>query len=218
MTSRWPHGFDWRRWVGWKWPGTSASASPLQSPTTSIALVGPGIEVSERPRPVETATTSMLSEMEAAACAVFADHGLPDRPGEYALSPRSTTWRYLSESLTAEERWALVLAQKEGSGWRFGTLAVLGDQPDSPAAVRRAAQVLKSCAQLRASLAQGGSADLDETLQAAIGLGAVWRQLDAGPELLAARHEPLKLTMPTKPRAKRTTRKASETPSPKAKS
>jgi hypothetical protein len=52
-----------------------------------------------------------------------------------------------------------------------------------------------------------GGPGLGEDLEAAIGLGVVWRQLAA--PVKAAPVEPLKLSLPTKPRAKpRAARKA----------
>lgn len=145
----------------------------------------------------------LLSQVEASACAVYAHHGLPDRRGHYARSPKSETWRFLSDELTAEERWSLVTAQRPGSGWRFGTLEDLGNQPDNPPDVRRAAKMLRNCRKLRARLAEGGSPSLGEELEAAIRLGSEWRQLDAASHAHTPHSEPLRLSIPKKTRAPR---------------
>ncbi len=143
----------------WRWPGARRpvpTASPEESSPPEVY-------------PSELSLFSLLSEMEAAACAVYARHGLPVEPGHYALSARTGDWRYLADTLTAEERWALVLAQKPGSGWRFGALPDLGDQGDSPPEVQRAARILKSCDQIRARVRSGASA---ADFEMAIRLGA----------------------------------------------
>ncbi|CAN5226404.1 hypothetical protein BH09PSE1_BH09PSE1_15980 [soil metagenome] len=184
---------------GWKWPGWK---SRRRQDRAEIALIEDPWAAAPRTEREETSVSLMLSDIEAAACAVYARHGLPDRPGHYARSPKSRAWRFLSETLTAEERFALVLAQKDGSKWRFGSLENLGDQADSPPDLRRAAEVLRSCHRLRARLAETGSPSLGEDLEAAIGLGAAWRQLDAGHAPTLPRMEPLKLTMPSKPAPK----------------
>lgn len=145
--------------IRWRWPG---ARRPV--PTASPEEPPPSPEVD----PSEISLLALLSEMEAAACAVYARHGLPVQPGQYALSAKTGDWRYLAEALTAEERWALVLAQKPGSGWRFGTLPSLADLEDSPPEVQRAARVLKACDQIRARVRGGASA---ADLEMAIRLG-----------------------------------------------
>lgn len=120
----------------------------------------------------------MLAGIEAAACEVYARHDLPSLPGHYARSPKAKGWRFLSETLTAEERWALVLAQKDGSLWRFGSLEDMGDHPDSPLEVRHAAEAMRACHSLRARLNEDDKSDLEEILETAIRLGAAWRQME----------------------------------------
>jgi len=125
------------------------------------------------------ALSALLSEIEAAACAVYGRHGLPVQPGHYARSNRTGEWRYLSENLTAGERWELVLAQKPGSGWRFGSLPDIGDRADASEEVREASLILRSCHQLRTSSAAGAASASD--LEAAIRLGAAWGRAEAAP-------------------------------------
>jgi hypothetical protein len=189
---------------GWKWPGWARRGS---SPPREIAVIDDPWPTG--PLDIERAETPiglLLSEIEAAACEVYARHDLPSLPGHYARSPKANAWRFLSETLTAEERWGLVLAQKDGSKWRFGSLEDLGDHPDNPPEVRRAAEALRACHQLRARLREGGGSDQGETLETAIRLGVIWRQMDVA-GLPAPRNEPLRLTLPAKTRAKAAPRK-----------
>lgn len=197
MTWRWPHI------SGWKWPTRALQGRRLRTETRPV---DPWSAAPSAPERVETPVALLLSEIEASASAVYARHGLPEKRGHYARSPRAATWRFLSEDLTAEERWSLVTAQRPGSGWRFGSLEDLGDQPDSPPEVRRAARMLRACRSLRIRLAEGGSPSLGEELEAAIHLGSEWRQLDAAALPLMPGSEPLKLTLPSRPRPKRKSR------------
>jgi hypothetical protein len=127
-----------------------------------------------------TPISALLAEIEAGALATYAAHGLPDQKGHYARSAKSPQWRFVSETLTAEERWALVTAQKPGSTWRFGALEDLGDQADSPPDLQRAGRILRACRQLRTRLAEGGLG-LGEDLEAALRLGVEWQALQAEP-------------------------------------
>ena len=135
----------------------------------------------------------LLDEIETAARAVYVAHGLPDQPGHYARSQKSPQWRFVSDALTAEERWALVMAQKPGSHWRFGALEDLGDQTDSPPDLQRAGRMLRTCRQLRLRLAEGPH-DLGEAFEAAVRLGMDWTSLatdpPAAPALALPRTDP----------------------------
>lgn len=173
--------------IRWRWPGARRPV-PTASPEEPSS---PDVD------PSEISLSGLLSEMEAAARAVYARHGLPVEPGHYALSAKTGDWRYLADALTAEERWALVLAQKPGTGWRFGTLPSLADQEDSPPEVQLAARVLKACDQIRACVRGGASA---ADLEMAIRLGA------DGLELEREQAAP-----PPKPRRKKTVQSRSRT-------
>ena len=145
--------------IRWRWPGARRpvpTAPPEASPPPEVD-------------PSEISLLALLAEMEAAARAVYARHGLPVEPGQYARSAKTGDWRYLADALTAEERWALVLAQKPGSGWRFGALPDRGAQDSSPAEVQRAARILRSCDHIRVRVRRGASA---ADLEMAIRLGA----------------------------------------------
>lgn len=191
--------------MAWRWPFRlrfRIQREPLGSITDPWASAPSASERQDSPISV------LLSQIEAAACAVYARNDLPDRRGHYARSSTTGAWRFVSEALSAEERWALFNAQRPGSGWRFGTLEDLGDKPDNPAEVRQAAQALRNCHALRTRLAEGGSPSLGDELEAAIRLGSAWRQL-AETRPAPAREEPLRLSVPKpqraprKPRAKR---------------
>jgi hypothetical protein len=188
-------GWRWPRIPGWRQSHRPADAQEPADPWPSAT------DAIER---VETPINLLLSEIEAVACAVYARHGLPNQPGEYARSPKTRQWRFLSDDLNVEERWALVLAQRQGSGWRFGSLADLGDDEDSPPDLRQAAQILRSCRQLRAGLAARGQSDPGEDMQLAIELGAAWSRLKTLPTAKSkTARRPAGLTKPEKPPAKR---------------
>ena len=158
----------------WTWPGVRnrASVTRLDDPPSP-----PDFDPIDAD-PSHASLTSLLDEIEASACAVYRRHDLPTAPGQYARSAKTGQWRYLSDSLTAEERWALVLAQKPGSGWRFASLPDLGDQTDGPADLRLASRVLRACHHLRARMKQDTPSD--EALEMSIRLGADWLQLQSG--------------------------------------
>lgn len=142
------------------------------------AVVPPSDTVgADEPRPDVSGLTALLSDIEVAACVVYGRHGLPVQPGHYARSARSGEWRYLSEDLTAEERWEVILAQKPGSGWRFGSLPDLAAQADGPPDVQLASRALRSCHALRVALQSGAVSAVD--LETAIRLGETWRELGA---------------------------------------
>lgn len=163
MTSNWSRIFDRLRRPG-------EAQGPVE------AIPDPWSNAPSDPERETTPIHALLDEIEAAGRAVYAAHGLPDQPGHYARSARSPHWRFVSETLTAEERWALVTAQKPGSGWRFGALEDLGDQPDSPPDLKRAAGLLRACRQLRGRLAEAAYG-LGEDLEAALRLGVEWTTL-----------------------------------------
>jgi hypothetical protein len=129
------------------------------------------------------AIVGLLDEIEATALAIYAAFDLPIVPGHYARSPRSKRWKFITDDLTPEERWALALANP---GWRFSTMESLGDH-DAPE-LQRAAQLLADCRRLRDC-----STDREE-LEAAIRLGAEWRALQHAtpkPEVGRLKFEPV---------------------------
>jgi len=137
---------------------------------------------------------SLLEDIETAALAVYARHGLPTRSGHYARSRRRAAWKFLGESLTPEERWALVLAQDQKAGARFARIEELGALTSEDPELIWASNILERCARLRSLVALSSSPDLAGALEVAIGLGAEWRSHESGQILRA--HQPLRLRAP----------------------
>lgn len=192
--------------MGWRWPDflSRVWSRPASTDHRDGPIADPWPVADEAADRIEAPVALKLSEIEAAACAVYVRHGLPNQPGQYALSPKSGQWRFLSADMTVEERWALVLAQREGAGWRFGSLEDLGDGGDSPADLKRAAQALRACRQIRDRLAGRSEASVADDLALAIDLGAAWIELRSEsttiPRIATASVKPLAAP---KPRAKR---------------
>jgi len=169
-------------------------------------MIDPWASAPARSTPVATSLSLLLSEIEEAALAAYGAHGLPTHPGQYARSHKGKGWRFLANDLTVEERWALVLAQREGSRWRFGALHDLGSGSDNPEAVRQAAAILKSCHLLQSRLDEARSPDLGEAIEAAIGLGSAWRQMTNPAEPPLPESDAVNRASPPKPRTPRKSR------------
>ncbi|QTC91197.1 hypothetical protein [Brevundimonas goettingensis] len=127
------------------------------------------------PQPVHT----LLNQIEAAALSVYEKHGLPTRVGQYARSARGRTWKFVAETLNAEERWALFLANDSGKGWRFASLEDLGlMEPNESAETRRASELLAACQTLRSSLTGQGTTSRADDIETALRLGSEWRLIE----------------------------------------
>lgn len=122
-----------------------------------------------------------LAVLEAGALAVYREHGLPDRPGQYSCSPGATEWTWLAENLSPAQKWALVEEQPPGDGWRYSDLNGIGASSSIPR-VDIASQVLTGCAALRGRFGQGERPDADD-MAAAIQLGALAALIIPVPEL-----------------------------------
>lgn len=128
------------------------------------------------------ALLAMLNDIQRLALDIYAQHGLPTRPGQYELSPRGRRWKFLGADLTAEQRFTHALTRPSASGWKFAALEDLGTlRPDVPDLVN-AAWLLTHGDRLRKVLRDGRSLSLPEELAAAVELGARWRPAprDAG--------------------------------------
>lgn len=136
----------------------------------------------------------LLADIERTALGIYAAHGLPTRAGHYARGPRARRWRFISDHLGAEERWALVLDRPPEIGWRYSALEDLGAHEHGRPELRAAAGLLAGCSRLRRRLRERGSTPLADDLEAAIRLGADWRSL----QLIGLRSDAsrLKLTAP----------------------
>jgi len=143
------------------------------------------------PQPVH----ALLDEIEAAALAIYLAHGLPTRIGQYARSARSRTWKFVAETLSAEERWALFLANDTGKGWRFASLEELGlTEVNGSADLRRASELLTACRSLRSGLNGEGTTSRADDIETALRLGSEWRLIEM--LLTRSRDGPLKLGKP----------------------
>ena len=118
----------------------------------------------------------LLEKIEETALAVYAANGLPVRRGHYEFSPRTKRWRFLSESLSPEERWTLALTKPANTGWRFAILEHLGADATVPEVVS-AARLLASARRLKSGLPDGNPALMRADLEDAIQVGAEWRLL-----------------------------------------
>lgn len=171
------------------------SATAVRTGRAIDAWTGPDIP------PPPDAVSALLSEIEQTALAIYEAHNVPIRPGQYVRSPRTRRWRFLADRLSAEERWALVLANPPEDGWRYGALEDIGADPAGPPELKAAAALLTGCVRLRTSLGNRDATTLSDDIEAALRLGADWRVLK---QALGRREaEPLKLTAPRKPRAPR---------------
>lgn len=144
---------------------------------------------------------ALLTEIEQTAQTIYRAHDLPVRPGQYARSPRSRRWKFIADSLAPDERWALVLANTHRGAWRYGALHDLGAVAGSPPDLRAAADLLAGCHLLRKRLRERGSLLLEDDLEAAIRLGALWAEVRQASVWKSA--SPLRLQAPRKPRPPR---------------
>ena len=118
----------------------------------------------------------LLEEIEQTALAVYGFYDLPTVPGHYGRSPRAQEWQFLDDALTAEERFALVIANPK---WRFSTLENLGKALATPSPdLAAASDLLAGCATVRSQLRSGSRLDASNA-EACIRLGADWRSLEA---------------------------------------
>ena len=174
----------------------TATRRQEQDPQPSDNLARAEAAVSQTSTPIRDRPLLLqFAEIEAAAIEVYAEHGLPVRPGHYARSSKQAKWRFLAEHLTAEERWEFALVQRRGAKWRFGALEDLGSGPDCPERVQVAARSLATLRHLRGRLGTVAGT-LDEDLHAAMQLGADWRRLTDTPA--RSRAEGLRFSAPGK--------------------
>jgi hypothetical protein len=137
----------------------------------------------ERLTPEPDALSLRLDRIEATALAVYAEHGLPTRRGHYRKGPRAARWSWVAERLSAEERFALVLARPPEKGWRHGALEDIGAHETRKPRLVEAARLLAGVAALRRRLREGAVA---EDVAAALTLGEGWQALKDAQTLRAA--------------------------------
>lgn len=148
----------------------------------------PGLENNRRqernigPHPAN----DVLLEIEQIALETYAAHNLPTRQGEYGKGPRGKVWKFIGESLSAEERWSLALEKGSTAGWQFMALEDLGSgERDASGDLARASDMLRTCKALRSSLQVTMSLTFPEDVERAIRLGASWHRS----QLLAERKD-----------------------------
>ncbi|CAN5330628.1 hypothetical protein BH10PSE2_BH10PSE2_07480 [soil metagenome] len=126
----------------------------------------------------------LIDEIEATALGVYAAHELPTAKGHYAWSKKKTRFRFLAEELTAEERWALILANSANADWQFGSLDQLGaSATEAFPSLREASRLLVECRALRLEVTRGGSLGSMEILERAVRVGADWKELKTSANL-----------------------------------
>ena len=128
----------------------------------------------ERLAPEPDALSLRLDQIEAAALAVYAEHGLPTRRGHYRKGPRAVRWSWVAERLSPEERFALVLARPPEKGWRHGSLEDIALHEVGKPRLVEAARLLAGVTALRRRLREGA---MSEDISLALSLGADWRAL-----------------------------------------
>ena len=137
------------------------------------AAFDPFAAAGDRPTAQADAFAALLFEVERAALAVYARHGLPIEPGHYHRAPGAEDWSLIAETLTADQKFALAADHPREAGWRFAARDDLGTAyPQTPELVQ-ASGALAGCAWLRA---QRGVA-ATEALASALKLGALWRDM-----------------------------------------
>lgn len=150
-------------------------ARPDRLVETPYAPWRPHVEVAGAPGGETASLHALIDEIEHSALDIYAAHGLPTRPGEYARRPRARKWNFIGEGLTAEERWRLALENGSTTGWKFRALEDLGGETRDPAGeLAKASEMLTVCRILRTRVGATGPSGLAGELERAIRLGANW--------------------------------------------
>jgi hypothetical protein len=171
-----------------------------------------------------------MAEVEMSALKVYADHGLPTKPGHYRRGPVSNAWDYLGEDVDIARRWDMVLERPTESGWKFATLEDLGRHEGASAELRAASALLSACRHLKDRMTGRAVGDPGDDIERAIRLGVDWQRLkdaqawkessrlklttpeDDAPEAPAAALPAAKSKAAPKPRAARKSRRTTGQP------
>ena len=124
-----------------------------------------------------SASLPTMAEVEASALKVYADHGLPTKPGHYRRGPVSDAWDYLGEDVDIARRWDRVLERPTESGWKFATLEDLGRHDGASAELRAASALLSACRHLKDRMTGRAVGDPGDDIERAIRLGVDWQRL-----------------------------------------
>ncbi|QBX37274.1 hypothetical protein E4M02_02320 [Brevundimonas sp. S30B] len=133
----------------------------------------PFIAAQDRAPSEVDAFADLLEEVERAALAVYARHGLPTAQGHYRRAPGAMDWAFIAETLTPEQKFALSADHPREAGWRFGSRDDLGAVHRETPELVQASGALAGCAWLRARRGVAAS----EALASALKLGALWRDM-----------------------------------------
>lgn len=160
----------WRNWIRLiRFFGRSRPSRDDQAPFMDLA-----------PKPTKTChpVLSQLDAIEALALELYSMHGLPTKPGQYARSPGDSRWKFIGDSLGAEERWMMVTELGSTKGWSFRALEEIGaEDGQSSNAVDHASRMLSACRALRQSLETGrGATTTKDDIATALTLGGDWKQ------------------------------------------
>ncbi len=141
---------------------------------TSVARVA---DVWEKAGRRASASLPTMGEVEASAIKVYAEHGLPMRPGHYRRGPISETWDFLGEDVDIARRWDMVLERPTETGWKFATLEDLGRHDGASPELRAASALLSACRYLKDRMAGRAVGDPGDDIERAIRLGVDWQRL-----------------------------------------
>lgn len=124
-----------------------------------------------------SASLPTMAEVEASAIKVYAEHGLPTRPGHYRRGPFSETWDFLGEDVDIARRWDMVLERPTETGWKFATLEDLGRHDGASSELRTASALLAACRYLKDRMTGRAVGDPGDDIERAIRLGVDWQRL-----------------------------------------
>lgn len=124
-----------------------------------------------------SASLPTMAEVETAALKVYADHGLPTKPGHYRRGPVSDDWDFLGEDVDIARRWDMVLERPTETGWKFATLEDLGRHDGASPELRAASALLSACRHLKDRMTGRAVGDPGDDIERAIRLGVDWQRL-----------------------------------------
>lgn len=204
------------------WRNLLTSRRGVPDAGTTVARVA---DVWEKAGRGASASPPTMAEVEASALKVYADHGLPTKPGHYRRGPVSEGWDFLGEDVDIARRWDMVLERPTESGWKFATLEDLGRHDGASPELRAASGLLAACRHLKDRMTGRAVGEPGDDIERAIRLGVSWQRLkdaqawketsrlkltkpdEASPETAIATLPAAKPKPAAKPRAKPKTRK-----------
>lgn len=156
------------------WRGMLTGRRGDREAATAVARAA---DVWEKAGQRASASLPTMTEVEATALKVYAEHGLPTQPGHYRRGPGSDGWDYLGQAVDIERRWDMVLERPSEAGWRFATLEDIGRYEGASAELRAAAALLSACRHLKDRMHGRAVGDPGDDIERAIRLGVDWQRL-----------------------------------------